>query len=537
VLKVRNLGKYGVITDVDPYDLPPEAWSMAVNARFQNERVVRAPVFRNVKTLGITNPRFSASSLPTTGLDITVIGYLSGRVYSYSSGVETNLSVAGYTDSSSELPYTTCHLADVFYVNRGDRVPWFKRSTDSVFQALGSGWDATWRAKLMRSCGGTLVALNVTKGSTAYPTMVKTSSIPLSATVPASWDITDPSTLATENLLAEMSGGIIDAEALGSALFIYGLNEAWVMTPTTGGEVFDYRLTPFGKGSINANCAIEIGGRHYVFGPNDIWMHDGVSHQSICDRKTRQFIFSTINLSRANRCFVAHFPQRNEIHFCYVSGDAYCAFAGGTGGCNRAAIYNYVEGTWTFDDLPYVFSGCLANLDNTLTYATAPGTYDTGGSYLDQEDSFKRTLIFVGDVSATYSLTASLYAFDQYGAGSSVSFPVDVHATRPMYLERTGIDLDELQDKDLPGYLVLTAIYPQARLGDSAANLLFSFGAADGYNQSPTYAAYQPYNGADLYKLDFMSSGRWLAMRVSFPDFREMTLSGIDLDFEIIGER
>lgn len=537
MLKIRNLGKLGVITDVDPYDLPTEAWSMAVNARFQNGRVVRGPVFRNVHALAQANPRFCASSLPTTGLDITVLGYLNGRLYSYGSGTETNLSVAGYADNNSELPFTTCHLADVLYVNRGDRVPWFKRTTDTVFQPLASGWDSTWRAKLIRSCGGALVGLNVTKGSTSYPTMIKTSSIPLSGTVPSSWDITNPATLATENILAEMSGGIIDAEALGSALYIYGLNEAWVMTQSTSVEVFDYRLTSFGKGSINANCAIEIGGRHYVFGVNDIWMHDGVSHQSICDQKTRQFIFSTINIARANRCFVAHFPQRNEIHFCYVSGDSYCAFAGGTGGCNRAAIYNYVEGTWQFDDLPYVFAGSLANLDNALTYATAPGTYDTGGAYLDQEDSFKRTLIFVGDVSATYSLTASLYAFDQYGVGSSVSYPVDVHATANLTLERSGIDLDELQDKDLPGYLVLTAIYPQARLGTDAANLSFSLGAADGYNQAPTYSAYQPYNGADLYKLDFMSSGRWLAMRVSFPDFREMSFSGLDLDFEIIGER
>jgi hypothetical protein len=69
------------------------------------------------------------------------------------------------------------------------------------------------------------------------------------------------------------------------------------MTPSTGGEVFDYRLTPFGKGSINANCAIEIGGRHYVFGVNDIWMHDGVSHQSICDRR-RGSSFSARSTSR-----------------------------------------------------------------------------------------------------------------------------------------------------------------------------------------------------------------------------------------------
>jgi hypothetical protein len=134
VLKIRNLGKYGVVTDVDPYDLPPEAWSYGGQRSFSERARVRGPVFRNVHALAQTNPRFCAASLPTSGLDLLVIGYLNGRVYSYASGTETNVSVAGYVDNSSELPFTTCHLADVFYVNRGDRVPWFKRTSDTVFQ-------------------------------------------------------------------------------------------------------------------------------------------------------------------------------------------------------------------------------------------------------------------------------------------------------------------------------------------------------------------------------------------------------------------
>jgi hypothetical protein len=60
--------------------------------------------------------------------------------------------------------------------------------------------------------------------------MVKTSSFPLSGAVPASWDITLANTLATENILAEMRGGIVDAQTLGSSLVIYGAQEAWLMT-------------------------------------------------------------------------------------------------------------------------------------------------------------------------------------------------------------------------------------------------------------------------------------------------------------------
>jgi hypothetical protein len=32
---VGNLAKYGLLADPDPYTLPPEAWSAAVNVRFR----------------------------------------------------------------------------------------------------------------------------------------------------------------------------------------------------------------------------------------------------------------------------------------------------------------------------------------------------------------------------------------------------------------------------------------------------------------------------------------------------------------------
>jgi hypothetical protein len=72
-------------------------------------------------------------------------------------------------------------------------------------------WNSLWSCKILRTCGGALVALNVTKGATALPTMVKTSAIPLAESIPVSWDQTQPNTLATENILADMQGGIVDA--------------------------------------------------------------------------------------------------------------------------------------------------------------------------------------------------------------------------------------------------------------------------------------------------------------------------------------
>jgi hypothetical protein len=206
-------------------------------------------------------------------------------------------------------------------------------------------------------------------------------------------------------------------------------------------------------------------------------------------------------------------------------------------GCNRQAVWNYANDTWTYDDLPFVFSSCSANLSNTVTYATVSGTYDTfGGSYQDQEDGFKRNVVYVGAVNATYGLSTTLYAFDVFGQGSTVPYPVVPAACGPRYLERDGIDLDEL-NLDLRGYKTLASIYPQARLGSGAANLMIDVGASDTFNVPATFIGYQPYNGADLSKLDYGAAGRWLSIRIKFADYKEMSIVGFDLDIRTTAKR
>ena len=76
IVRQRNLGAQGVITDQDPYALPAGTWSNGVNVRFRNNKISRAPVFRTVKSpLAEANPRY----LLTAGLGSTnnemFIGY------------------------------------------------------------------------------------------------------------------------------------------------------------------------------------------------------------------------------------------------------------------------------------------------------------------------------------------------------------------------------------------------------------------------------------------------------------------------------
>jgi hypothetical protein len=225
--------------------------------------------------------------------------------------------------------------------------------------------------------------------------------------------------------------------------------------------------------------------------------------------------------------------------FCFVSGDRAAQFVGSVDGCNRSATYDYGNDKWTLDDLPLVYSGSRVSLNTSVTYATSTQTYDLfGGSYQDLEDTGKRSTVFAGDTNATYSLVRSVYAFDPVGPLSKVSAAVDTNATTGMFLERDGLDLDQV-GVDLKGYKVGISIYPQGRLDPGAQPLQFAVGAANFFNETATYSNYMTWDGQTStggYKLDYGVAGRFLAVRVLFDDWHFCSLSGYDADVQIQGE-
>jgi hypothetical protein len=537
---IRDIAKYGIITDADPYMLPVGAWSFGVNARFRNGKISRGPVYRNVTELGTASPRFIYGYSPSAGVENCYVGYKSGQIFLTTPAAQIDYSLSGYVPSSTEAAWTACHNGGLPYINREDRVPWYLPAGSSQFVAI-PGWSSSDRMHIIRASNSCLIAFNVTEGAVSYPTMVRTSSFAFAGAPAASWDYTTLSTNSTRNILADMESGIVDAQTLHNDVYIYGVNETWRMIFVGGQDIWDYKKVFDNKGAINANCSIEVNGRHYVFGDDDIWTHDGTTPTSIADGRTREMIFGSIDKSKTFRCFVAHNPVLKEIHFCYISGDQRTKFPGfnqsGFDGCNRQAVYNYAQDHWTFDDIPYCYSAARANVDITLTYFTVATTYSTqGGTYQDQSNSTKKPLCYVGDENSTYSLSRLMYAFDLYGTGSIAPFPVEANATGSFYLEHSGIDLSAI-GKDLPDEIVLSSLYPQGRLDLGAVDVTFTVGGADYFTSIPVLSDPQTWNGDDLYKLDFNMPGRYLTMQIELNDYKGLTLTGFDLDLGVEAQR
>ena len=532
---IRDLGSVGVISDKSSYNIPVNAFSEALNVRFDEGKVRRSPIFRNVKgSLGFT-PRFSYGVVPSTGYDSVLMISDAYVIKEYNSGTVSDRS-GSISGSSDPRPYTGTTLSSVTYINRQDRVPIFRTSAGTNFADL-TNWPTSYRCASLRSYNDFLIALNTTEGSSNFPTRVRWSNIALADNVPDSWDETDLTKSAGFNDLGEMQTGIIDGMPLGSNFIVYSSDQVWLMEFVGGTFIFNFRKLFTDCGLINQNCVVEVDGKHYAFGAFDIYVHDGTSKQSICDERVRTFIYNGLNNTAKERFFVQHNPTLNEIYFCYLSGDNLVNFPNATR-CNRAAVYNYRNDTWAFMDLPNVSSGTVANVNSIVTYATASGlTYAlTGGTYYAQEDSFDRHTLMVGEDNSADGITSDkLYALDLSDIGR-VAFQLDTEAIKPASVERVGIDLDETK-VPLSGYKVVNAIYPQATTTNSNKSITFTFGASDIPNSDPTYGNSTVFNTGTDYKIDSRSAGRYLSYKILVSDNKDFEVSGFDIDISATGAR
>jgi len=534
-IPLRDLGSVGVVTDVAPFNLPPNAFSRANNVRFSSGEVSRSPIFRTIQAVtnfaALMTPHHLFALKSSGGYD--TLFYVNSR-FEIIEGTTSrgNMNSA----AGSFIPFTSTQLADVIYINRSERVPVHRTPSATNFTNLPN-WDAGWRTNALRTYGDFLIALNLVEGSSSYPNRVRFSDIALANSVPASWDAADATKSAGFNDLVAMTTPIIDGATLGNSFLIYSSDQVWKMDFVGGQFIFNFRKLFNDVGVINQNCVVEVEGKHYVFGENDIYVTDGASHQSIAENRVKDYIFSSLNSSKKSNCFTVVNQDLEEIYFCYLSGDDMVTYAG-TDGCNRAAVYNYKYNTWSFMDLPNVFHGTSSNLDSVDTYATVgtPTYENVGGTYHSQEAGFDRHLFMCAGFNLAIQSLHMIYGVDLIDS-STLTQPRNTSLNMPIKLERTGIDLDEMQ-VELTGYKVINKVVPQIQTTNSDKEFKFTFGAANLSSDVPNYSGTQTLNISTGYKLDSRASGRYLSYKLNETAvIKDFTFSGFDLDVYVTGKR
>ena len=563
---LRNLGAIGVIPDANSYDLPPNALSDCNNVIFNEGRVQRAPIFKNLFNAIRSSLAYDASigsydsqantyesaegdpadavrfvgsfQDPGTG-EVVFVCDNDGVVRAYPNGILSFVTPVGTLVTNNE-PWTHAQVGGISFLARKAMHPYARNIVSDTLYTLANGdWPVGDSAAVARPFLDFIILLNVTKSGVEYPTMVKWCN-PIQYGSPITsinWDATNTNYIAGENVLAEIKTPLRDGGVLGNAFVLYAQDQVWSMEFTGSANVFNFRrLFPTG-GIINTNCWAEVEGKHFVFGENDIYVHDGNSKRSIADKRVRKKIFGTLNREKQKSFYVLHDSVSNLIHFCYQTSVDEVGFSN-TMFCNKSAIYNYNDDTWSFMDLPNTVGGAEANITLASSiYADMNVTYSLfNTNYVSFEGSTDKMSIMLGVTDPANSLSESrIYAIDLPSNGI-INLPIEEETLKPAFFERVGVDLDE-GGAAIRNYKLITSFLPQANVGSSSDYLRLYLGASDLPNAAIDWKAVKDFYPEVDYKMDAMVAGRYLGYRVEFFGPENFNMSGFDTELKELSRR
>lgn len=521
-----ELGKYGVVLDLDPHLIPPEAWSNANNVIFTERGVERSKGHEQVFGAMSVTPEFIIN-VPDVGASFWIYTSLT-KAYVFEGGVHTNITrqTAGvdvnYTTSDGRTWNGTV-FGGIPIINNGVDLPQFwgtlspgvKLANMTTFVGPGA---STLRAAIIRTFGEYLVALNVTEAGVQLEHSVYWSHKASPGTLPSSWDYSDPEVDAGRLFLTDSHGGtILDGGLLGDELIIYKEFSTHSLRFVGGGAIFAPRLLLDGAGLFAPRCfcSFDQGTKHFVVTSDDIIIHAGTKEsKSVAADRVQRAIFTEIDATNFLNSLVFENRVTKECWFCYpTTGSTYP---------NKAARWNYKDNTWSFRD----FDGVSTDFGN-ITEGT--GLWDSDSGIWDSDSEpwsiEQRTAqVYVNRVKA-FQLEQG-YLFDT--------------VTPTAFMERTGISID---GRDRKGALrasftqrkLLSRIWPKIV---GTAMMGIQAGKQELISGPVSYQASQTFDANTQRYLDSVAepaNGLLLALRFQTQHNDPWVLEGEDLYVEKLG--
>jgi len=360
-----DLDPYGVVSDTNPFDVDSE-WTGVSNMRFNN---LAAEKFGGV-VLG-TNTTNQAYHLQFNGNHVNPLWIYMGDGEIRTTDFSTDTDIDTNNLASTSATNWTSSLFNNFPVMCNEVDPpmtWLNKFANPV--EFLPAWDVNLLAKSVRPYRGFLIAMNITEGAELQATRLIWSDLADNGALPASWDISDPTTLAGDVYLTQDKAEIIDGLALRDFFVIYKTHSMDLMRLTGGQNIMSFQTVQINSGLLAKNCVQEFKGKHFIVSDADVVLFDGQTVESIADKRVRAEIFTDIDVENYRNSFVVRYDRQDEMWFCYPTQ--------GQSTPNKAAIWNWKDNVWTFRDLDqshHIASG-LANFAISVTYDQALYTYD-----------------------------------------------------------------------------------------------------------------------------------------------------------------
>lgn len=514
MIRLPNAGSVGVVKDLSAHDLPLGAWTDAQNVRFYDGfaqqflghgEVYNSPSFapQYVVPVNIGGARYwlyatatkqfvvTNTAGVTTHTDITHATPRAGVVNQWSGFVFGGIPILNVGDASKIPMYWDTNLANKF--------------VDLT------AWPAGTYCKVLRQFKVFMIALNLTVGGVKKPYLVKWSSPADPGALPTTWDATDATQDAGQFDLSEGQDPIIDGLTLKDSFIVYKESSTWRVDYTGGVFVFANKKVFGMSGLLNINCAVEMDGFHFAVTGSDVVIHDGYTANSILDKKSRRFLFQSIDATYIGLVFVFKNPFMNEIFICYPSI--------GSSICNQAMVYNYVDKTVSFRSLPNLNHAAYGPVDNSVSgnWNQDSAPWDSDLTLWDGPDFTPTTTrVLMG------SADIKLYLLD-----ASASFDGVIPVA---YLERRGLGFGDDEHMKL-----ITGVRPRFT-GNNGDTVTIKIGGhnTDPY-ADPTWTSTMTHTIGTTVSCDGFACFRYPAIRIETGTAYQWRLDSLDIDIQIQG--
>lgn len=513
-IDINDVGTIGVVRDSPAHQIPPEAWTQAENVRFSDGSIARVQGETQIFGAPGVAPYFSMFVSSAAQPWWLYAGLQ--KIYVYDGAVHTDITrLAGNYNASGALDWNGTLLGGVPILNNGTDVPqfWASYNPGTKMQNL-TNWPATLRAKVIRAFGPYLFALNLTDTGTSKPHDVRWSQPADPGSIPASWDITDPSTNAGQVSLPDVdSGFIVDGLPLQGRFYVYKENGVWRFRNVGGRFIFDQDSIFENIGLLCARCVAVTGDgqRHFFIANDNAYVHDGNKATPLWDAKVKRYVFNQLDVSNYKNSFVFVNAVRDEAWFCYPQNGQTLA--------NRGIITNYKTGAITETDIDFQHAaiGTLQSSDSE-TWAAAVGSWDTDSSPWSVSN---RRKILLSKPTAT--------KFMQLDLGTqrdSVDFTGFVQRTSLGVIgrDRKGNWIEDFEVRKL-----VTRIWPKMTGGPVSVRL----GGQDIPNGPVRWSAARSFNPAVEKYCDIVAEGAAICIEIS--GNTDWQLDGYKLDMITLG--
>ena len=537
LIPLENAGQTGIVQDIQPWQLPINAWSDGNNVRMEHGSVHKCKGYGSVMETCPVAPYHVVYIKDAEGNKYWVAcGLTAVHVYDVDAATWTDItrSSGAYTATATE-GWSSTVIGGVLILNNFKDVPQFwaisaSTGLPSTATALAdlTNWTATDRCKSMRSFRSFLVALNIedkSSGTLRQSRVVKWSTEAAIQTVPASWDENDATVDAGEYELADTKGDILDGLPLRDTFMIYKEDAVYSMTYVGTPFIFSFRQLSPSVGILSKNCVAEFDGGHFLFGNGDLYLNDGQKITSLLPHKMRDHVFSILDGDHLEKSFVVADYGRTEMLACFVS--AYSS----SNQCDKALIWNWVHNTFSIRDIPelaHIGYGSVKNEASFTTWlATASitplPTWSTAtGAWATSWENVENVLLFASPTDT------KLY---RDGVGNKED---DTNMTA--FIERTGLTFTAQNNPDQSTVKRIKAIWPKMTITNSDT-VDFYVGTQMSTEEGVSWKGPFTFNPDTQSKVSCRASGKYYGVKIETTTDTDWRLEGLEFELEDAGRR